>query len=92
MGVPPINRVGRIQRRIARALIASDGPLLTVDLLEAAYPRVTPPYEHWRYKTIYKSAEKFAVNVAGPRRAFIIWGPNRELAERLAEDASAEHD
>ena len=87
MGVPPINRVGRIQRRIARALITSNGqPLLTGDLLESAYPRATPPYEHWRYKTIYKAASKFATRVGGPGRAFIIWGPSPELARLIRDE------
>jgi hypothetical protein len=90
VGQIPKNRIGRVQRRIRRAFIASEGrPLLTIDLLEHAYPRVDR-YQRWHYKTIYKSAEKAAERVGGPGRAFIVWGPNRELAERLAEDASAD--
>ena len=85
MGIPPINRVGRIQRQIKRAFIASGGqPLLTIHLLEHGYPRVDH-YERWHYVSIYRAASKFAVHVAGPGRAFVIWAPNRELAALLAE-------
>jgi hypothetical protein len=93
MGVPPVRCTGRIQKRVRRALTESNGrPLLTIDLLEHAYPRVAPPYERWRYTAVYRAATRFAARVGGPGRAFIIWGPNRELAERLAEDAFAEGD
>ena len=90
MGIPPINRVGRIQRQIKRAFIASGGqPLLTIHLLEHGYPRVDH-YERWHYVSIYRAASKVAERVGGPGRAFIIWGPNRELTKRLAENYSAE--
>ena len=92
MGVPPITRTGKIQKRIRRALIVADRPLLTIDLVESAYPRATPPYAHWHYKSVRRAATRFAQRVGGPGRAFIIWGPNRELAERLADDASADGD
>ena len=93
MGVPPVRCTGRIQKRIRRALIESNGrPLLTADLLEFAYPRVDRfgREQRWRYTAVYRAATKFAARVGGPGRAFIIWGPNPELAERLAEDNSAE--
>ena len=83
MGVPPINRVGRIQRQIKRAFVVSGGQhLLTIDLLEHAYPRVTH-YEPWHYVSVYRAATKFAVRVGG-RRAFIIWGPKPELADQIS--------
>ena len=54
--------------------------MLTIDLLEHAYPRVTH-YEPRHYVSVYRAATKFAVRVGGPGRAFIIWGPKLELAE-----------
>jgi hypothetical protein len=80
----PKNRVGRIQKQIRRAFIASSGrPLLTIDLLEYGYPRVDH-YERWHYVSIYRAASKFAVRVGGPGRAFIIWGPKPELADLVS--------
>jgi hypothetical protein len=89
MGKPPVDRVGKLQRQIRRALIAADRPLLTIDLLEYGFPRLDR-YRHWHYKSVYRAARKFAVNVAGPGRAIVIWAPNPELAAALADDISAE--
>ena len=84
----PKNRIGRVERAIFRALVtAGDRPLLTINLLEHAYPRVVDDrYRRWHYKSVYRAARKFAVNVAGPGRAFIIWGPKPELAEKISAD------
>ena len=88
----PKTRIGRIQKRIRRAFIESNGaPLLSAHLLASCYPRLDC-YRPWHYKSVYRAASKFAVRISRPGRAVAIWGPNRELAERLAEDASAEHD
>ena len=95
MGVPPINRTGRIQKQIRRAFIASGGrPVLTIDLLEYSYPRVDrfSREQRWRYVAVYRAAAKFGARVGGPGRAVVIWGPNAELSKRLAEDTSPTYD
>ena len=77
MGVPPVTRVGKIQRRIARAFVESNGaPLLTtIHLLEHSFPRVTH-YESKHFVSVYRAASKFAVRVSRPGRAVVIWAPN----------------
>jgi hypothetical protein len=78
------SRIGRVERAVRRALIANNGqPLLTIHFLEYAYPRVDR-YQHWHYKSVYVAAKKFAVNVAGPGRAIVIWVPKPELADLIS--------
>ena len=83
MGVPPVNRVGRIQRRIARAFVWSGGaPLLTVHLLEHSFPRVTH-FEPKHFVSVYRAARRYAVRISRPGRAVVIWAPSPELARLI---------
>lgn len=69
--------VGKVQRGVRRALIASEGaPLRTAGLLRWCYPRLTK-FEHKHYRALYHAAPKFAVKLGKDGRA-IIWGPKPE--------------
>ena len=57
-------REGRVMRACRRALIAAGGrPLMTRDLLRWAYPQLRR-FECWHYKSIYRSAPRYAVKVS----------------------------
>jgi hypothetical protein len=68
-------RIGRIQLRVRRALIAADGkPVTITDLLQYCYP-FTDRFKMWHRTNIHRAVHKFAVEV-GRRRcrgAPILW-------------------
>jgi hypothetical protein len=65
------SRVGRIERRVRRALIIH-GPMSTTELRLAVYGQ---PFRDWHRKQIRKSATKFAVEVGRGRSGGmpIVW-------------------
>jgi hypothetical protein len=77
---PPKNqkwRVGRVQRQVRRAFLASNGkPLSTAELIRRAYPRLRK-FESWRYRQVREAAERWAVRigVAGLRGEPVLWMP-----------------
>jgi hypothetical protein len=65
--------MGCIQRQVWRSLVAAGGkPVRTADLLAWAYPLVRR-YERWRYKSVYRAAERFAVRLDKDERG-VMWG------------------
>ena len=85
MGVPPINRVGRIQRRIcARIYFIGWGAVIDDASPRDAYPRAHPLRALALHEHI-QSGDLVCAARWSPGRAVIIWEPNDELAERLAE-------
>jgi len=78
----PTHRVGRVERQIRGALIASNGrPLQTVDLMRWAFPRATR-YEPWRYWSVHRAARKFAIKVRRCGKGNL-WIPMPDLARRI---------
>jgi hypothetical protein len=63
-------RVGRIQTRVRRELIASGRPLTTRELMDRIYPR---PTQHWQYRVVRGAAAKFAEPVRRIRRPGHPW-------------------
>ena len=67
-------RVGRIQRQIRRAFIASGGrPLRIAVLLPWCYPRLSV-FKPWHRTNVHRAARRFAIRVGKHGRANI-WGP-----------------
>ena len=78
----PKHRVGRVERQVRRAFIASHGqPLLTADLMHWAFPRATR-YEPWRYWSVHRAAKKFAIKVRRWDKGNL-WVPTPDLARRI---------
>jgi hypothetical protein len=77
-----VYRIGRVERQIRRAFIASDGrPLLTIDLMRWVFPRVSH-YEAWRYWSVHRAATKCAVKVGRCGKGNL-WQPNNQLLARI---------
>ena len=72
------NRVGKVQRGVRRAFIASDGaPLLTRDLLKWTCPR-EDWYPQARYRSLARAATRFAVKLGRCGKGNL-WAPRPEL-------------
>jgi hypothetical protein len=74
--IPPNSpfRVGRVQRQIKRAFIASLGsPLTTSDLMRRAYPRGWDHSESWRYTEVRLAASRYAVRIGRSTRRGRPW-------------------
>jgi hypothetical protein len=57
------DRIGRVQRQILRAFIASNGqPLLISDLLPRCYPRAKR-FEKWHRNGVHAALRRFAVSL-----------------------------
>jgi hypothetical protein len=78
------NRVGRVQRQVRRALVAAGGrPVLTLDLLRAAFPDVDH-YEVRHYQSVWRAAPRWASKRrCGKGNA---WTANDALARLIAGD------
>ena len=79
-------RIGRLQLRVRRAFIASNGqPLTIADFLPRCYPQ-TRSYARWQYRAVGRAACKFGVSLgrAESRQGRpIVWAPNAELARLI---------
>ena len=54
------NRVGRIQRQVRRAFVASSGaPLEISALLASCYPRLAK-FKHWHRKSVHRALKRHA--------------------------------
>ena len=68
------HRIGRIQRQVRRAFIASRArPLMIGDLLRHCYPRIAK-HKTWHRWNVHRAAGKFAVLLSRDRRGNV-WGP-----------------
>jgi hypothetical protein len=57
------NRVGRIQRQVRRAFVASSGaPLEISALLASCYPRLAK-FKHGHRKSVHRALKRFAVSL-----------------------------
>jgi hypothetical protein len=73
--------VGRVQRQVRRAFIASDGrPLQIGDLLARCYPGTTD-HPVWHRTNVHRALPKFAVSLGrtNAQGRPIMWAPNPEL-------------
>ena len=82
-------RVGKVQRGVRRALIASDGaPLLTRDLLQWAFVREAR-YKVRHYSSLHRAAPRFAVKLGRCGKGNL-WAPRPELLRQIrGEDTEA---
>jgi hypothetical protein len=70
--------IGRRQRQIRRAFIASNGrPIRTAVLMEWVYPK-GDKREYWRWKDVARSARRFGVSI---RKGW--WQANPELMRQI---------
>ena len=72
------NRVGRVERSVRRALIASNGkPISTSEIMRWAFPAARWPLWVWilRYWSVHRAARKFAVR-AGKQGHVVVFAPN----------------
>jgi hypothetical protein len=80
-------KVGRVQRQIRRAFIASAGrPLSVADLLPHCFPAAAS-YARWMRWSVYRAAPKFAESLgrAESRQGRpIVWAPNAELRRLIS--------
>ena len=77
--------VGRVQKAVRRALIASNGkPVSTSEIMAWAFPRLDGRYGSgsWRYWSAHRAARKFAVR-AGKQGHSIVWAPNAALMKQI---------
>jgi hypothetical protein len=78
--------VGRVQRQVRRAFVASNGrPLQIGDLLARCYPGTTD-HPVWHRTNVHRALPKFAVSLGRTNEQGrpIMWAPNPELI-RLIE-------
>jgi hypothetical protein len=79
------DRVGRVQRQIRHAFVASNGEPLTIrQFLAFAYPKVDR-YSHWHYAGCNRALPRFGVCLGrqpGHGRPNL-WAPKPELMRRI---------
>jgi hypothetical protein len=72
------HRIGKIQLRVRRAFIVSNGEAVAFGTLALwAYPRAAK-LAHWQRWSIYRACKKFGTS---PRRGW--WQANPELRRRI---------
>lgn len=63
-----LHKIGRVQRQVRRAFIASGGrPLPTPEVARRCYPRAVK-LEHWQRKNVRRALWKFAVPIGRGRQ------------------------
>jgi hypothetical protein len=73
----PMNRIGRVQRRVRRALVAGGGqPVPFSALISWSY--LSRRAAHWQRWSIYRAPRRWGVNVGRG-----LWAPNAELMRRI---------
>ena len=73
------HRIGKVQLRVRRAFIVSNGEAVTFGTLTLwAYPGAAK-LTHWQRWSIYRACKKYAVSTG--RRG--LWAPNEELRRRI---------
>ena len=59
--MPRKKKVGRVQLRVRRALLAAGKPLTSGEMLRTVYPRWhRERYEDWHFSNLRRAAPKFA--------------------------------
>ncbi len=81
--------VGRIQKQIRRAFVASTGqPLVISELLARCYP-AAKQHPRWHRWSIHRALPKYGVALGRSRRQGrpIVWAPRPELARLIGASA-----